>query len=439
MKHTRSKLRGIVRLIHSFAASCGEFDPPWIKLSAGPYIFTHAPIADSVFTQDRDDLKATSFTRFTDNFLIVWASSEDGWNFLSESDWAAAEQNLRNFARTAAAGGFKGILFDTETYGPNTWAYNTTIYPNTTFEQMQAVVRKRGARFMSILQSELPAVRVLCTWFLGQIRDHFDWTAGNIAAGPAPLFSAFVDGMFTAVSGDVRLIDGNESSYNYTNAAACDQSRVRLLDNINRVAGEYREAARAHVTIGQAVYMDGLLNFVNSPRYLSFYIASPQDRLLHVEHNVYHALRTTDEYVWFYSEHMDWWKMPGNVPAGLEEAIRRARASHTSGQTPTYDMRFIESAKQALAQAVTVSGKIVSKDGAPLQRVAMQSGIFNKSDVETACYTDQNNNFECKLPNGWSGTLTPALKGYRFDPPVLEIKNLTQNYRADFTAIPITP
>jgi hypothetical protein len=35
MKHTRSKLRGIVRLIHSFAASCGEFDPPWIKRQFG--------------------------------------------------------------------------------------------------------------------------------------------------------------------------------------------------------------------------------------------------------------------------------------------------------------------------------------------------------------------------------------------------------------------
>jgi hypothetical protein len=35
MKHTRSKLRGIVRLIHSFAASCGEFDPPWIKTPDG--------------------------------------------------------------------------------------------------------------------------------------------------------------------------------------------------------------------------------------------------------------------------------------------------------------------------------------------------------------------------------------------------------------------
>src|SRR5688572_7957905 len=132
------------------------FDGIVVKLSVGPYVFTHVPIADSSFSQDRADLKATSFTRFTDNFLIVWASSEEGWNFLSESDWAAAEQNLRNFAQAAAAGGFKGILFDTEPYGPNTWAYNTKIYPNTTFEQMQAVVRKRGARFMSILQSELP-------------------------------------------------------------------------------------------------------------------------------------------------------------------------------------------------------------------------------------------------------------------------------------------
>jgi predicted KAP-like P-loop ATPase len=37
MKHTRSKLRGIVRLIHSFAASCGEFDPPWIKKIRGTH------------------------------------------------------------------------------------------------------------------------------------------------------------------------------------------------------------------------------------------------------------------------------------------------------------------------------------------------------------------------------------------------------------------
>src|SRR6476469_3878670 len=81
------------------------FDGAVIKLSVGQLIFTHTPHADSKFVQDQNDLKATTFANFTDKLLIVWSSSEQGWNFQSESDWASAEQNLRNFARTAAAGG----------------------------------------------------------------------------------------------------------------------------------------------------------------------------------------------------------------------------------------------------------------------------------------------------------------------------------------------
>jgi hypothetical protein len=414
------------------------FDGIVVKLSVGPYIFTRAPIAESKFAQDREDLKATSFNRFTDNFLIVWASSEHGWNFLSDYDWAAAEQNVRNFARTAAAAGFKGILFDTETYGQNTWAYNTAIYPNTTYEQLQGVVRKRGARFMSLMQSELPSVRVLFTWFLGQIRDEFDATGGNTVNGNTPLLGAFVEGMFSTVAGDVQLIDGNETSYNYTDAASFDQSRIRLFDNINRVAADHREAARAHVQIGQAIYTDQLLNLVNSPRFSSFYIGKQQDRLLLLEHNVYHALRTTDEYVWFYSEKVEWWKKP-NIPDGLEDAIRRAQALLTSGRAPAYDMHFVDSANKALGQAVHVSGQIVTKDGASVPRVVVGSGFYNLSGVESACYTDPNNYFDCILPNGWSGTLTPALKGYRFEPPALNIQNLIQGSRINFTAIPIVP
>src|SRR5258708_18434670 len=104
------------------------FDGIVVRLSVGPYIFRHTPYADSKFDQDRQDLKATTFTHFTDNFLIVWPSSEQSWNWLSDSDSAAAAQNLRNFARTAAAGGFKGILFYSETYAPHTLEYNTNTY-----------------------------------------------------------------------------------------------------------------------------------------------------------------------------------------------------------------------------------------------------------------------------------------------------------------------
>jgi len=172
---------------------------------------------------------------------------------------------------------------------------------------------------------------------------------------------------------------------------------------------------------------------------MSFYIGSQEERLRLVEHNVYHALRTTDEYVWFYSEHMNWWKTPSNIPAGLEDTIRRARAAHGSGQMPAYDMRFVEAARQGLSKAVRVFGRITGKGGTPVPRVAMQSGFYNPSGVESACFSDQNNYFECKLPNGWSGPLTPALKGYRFEPPVLEIKNLTQDYQIDIIAVPATP
>ncbi|MCC7449014.1 MAG: hypothetical protein IT324_16465 [Anaerolineae bacterium] len=414
------------------------FDGVVVKLSVGQLVFTHSPHADSKFIQDQENLKATTFATFTDNFLIIWSSSEQGWNFQSESDWAAAEQNLRNFARTAAMGGFKGILFDTETYGQNTWAYNATTYPNTTFEQVQAVVRQRGARFMTILQSELPGVRVLFTFFLGKLREEYDMTGGKLVNGTMPLFGSFIDGMLSVVVGDVKLIDGNENAYYYTDTAAFDQSRQFLRDSVKRVAYDYSDAAQAHATIGQAIYADGLLNLLNSPRYTSFYLKTPQDRLMFLEHNVYHALRTSDEYVWFYSEHMDWWKKL-DVPAGLEDAIHRARDAQAAGRTSAYDMRPVEAANQALAQAVSVYGQVFAKDGAPVKRAVIGSGFYNGSGVESACYSDPNSWFECKLPYGWSGTLTPSLKRYRFEPPQIDVTNLTQNYRVDFTAIPLTP
>jgi len=75
-----------------------------------------------------------------------------------------------------------------------------------------------------------------------------------------PLFSAFAEGLFSAVADDVRLIDGNENSYYYTGAAAFDQSRKDLLKGINYLAADYQDRARARVQFGQAIYADVVLN-----------------------------------------------------------------------------------------------------------------------------------------------------------------------------------
>ena len=50
-----------------------------------------------------------------------------------------------------------------------------------------------------------------------------------------------------------------------------------------------------------------------------------------MKHNVYYALTASDEYVWCYSERMNWWQ--DNVPEGAEAAIRTARDLVTQGQT----------------------------------------------------------------------------------------------------------
>ena len=57
-----------------------------------------------------------------------------------------------------------------------------------------------------------------------------------------------------------------------------------------------------------------------------------QERPQWFEHNVYHALFTTDKYVWCYSERMNWWKNEG-VPPGSDEAIRSARKKIAAGES----------------------------------------------------------------------------------------------------------
>ncbi len=80
-----------------------------------------------------------------------------------------------------------------------------------------------------------------------------------------------------------------------------------------------------------ALYMDQVLDLRQPPeQYLSHYL-TPAERLRFFEHNVYYALTASDEYVWCYSERMNWWQ--DKVPDGAEAAIRAARELVAQGRT----------------------------------------------------------------------------------------------------------
>src|SRR6476469_904122 len=77
------------------------FDGIVIRFNGGKKVFLHQPYEPKEFNQDLQILKSTNFTKFTDNFVLMWATPEEGWDWFSDSDWQASEQNIRLFARIA--------------------------------------------------------------------------------------------------------------------------------------------------------------------------------------------------------------------------------------------------------------------------------------------------------------------------------------------------
>ena len=80
---------------------------------------------------------------------------------------------------------------------------------------------------------------------------------------------------------------------------------------------------------------------------------TPEQQLRFFEHNVYYALTTSDEYVWCYSERMNWWLSPEKtekdhiLPQGVEEALVSARQKYEQGKPLGFNIKdMIEAARQ---------------------------------------------------------------------------------------------
>jgi hypothetical protein len=145
-----------------------------------------------------------------------------------------------------------------------------------------------------------------------------------LAGHPYGLYLPFLDGVLEGLGPGGRLIDGNEPSYYYDDSAAFFRAYHAMRQgNLALVNPGGREAYRLRADAGMALYVDQVTGLRQpAGRYLSHYLDNA-DRLRWFEHNVYWALRTTDEYVWCYSERMNWWT--GDYPKGLDEAIVAAR------------------------------------------------------------------------------------------------------------------
>jgi hypothetical protein len=288
-------------------------------------------------------LKSTNFTKFTDNFVLMWATPEEGWDWFSDSDWQASEQNIRLFARIARSAGFVGIAFDPEPYGVDPWIYaKLPGVKDKSFEEYWQQVRKRGTQFMQALQQEIPGVKVLSLFQLSYLEEFLDEPnlqkrMRQMSAGSYGLLAAFLNGMLDVVQANTTIVDGNEHSYYYTGKQNFFDAHKLIKERfLTFVDEKNRQKYAKQVQVGHALYMDHLFDLGKPQESRISHYLTPQQRQQWLEHNTYYGLSTSDEYLWCYSEEMNWWQ--NKVPIGAEESIRSAQQKTQMGKPLGFDI-----------------------------------------------------------------------------------------------------
>jgi hypothetical protein len=330
----------------------GPFDGISVKLTkevGGGNVFmveNWAAVTEEIKEQEYERIMTIGEKSTLDhNFLVLYGASQMDW--FSDEDWQHVEKHIRFAANLAKTGNFKGILWDPEPYKPGKNPWRMSEQPDKgdrSYYDYYLQVRKRGAQFIKIIQDEFPGLTIL------SLREFSDYqTASPFSQAILPLIDKkqsrstlegawwalhlpFTLGILDAVEEDVVFIDGNEEAYYYTSAIEYFKVRNEIFNDTRALipAGLHKKF-KASYYLGHAVSIDyivgnwaGLLNGFTYRLTGQGKVLTPEERALWFEHNVYYALKTSDEYIWLYTEDANWWTGE-NIPEGFPEALERAR------------------------------------------------------------------------------------------------------------------
>lgn len=285
--------------------------------------------------------------KFSDNFLTLYAANKAKMDWFNDDQWKVIVENMKLFSVAVSRGRCVGVCFDPEPYGDDPWVYPGP-YADRSFDEVSEQVYRRGRTFIAALQEHMPKLKVLSFFELALYQDLVDEPDPTVRKQRLqklwmPLLPAFYMGMLDGASPDVVFIDGNESAYYYESPEAYYRAYHLIRQHAQAMVPEaLRPKYNAQVQAGMALYIDQTLARRTTPTTSHHLTAEQQLRFF--EHNVYYALATSDEYVWCYSERMNWWLPPEKaggdsaLPSGVEEAIVSARHKYDAGRPLGYDI-----------------------------------------------------------------------------------------------------
>ena len=298
------------------------------KSTAQNRIFVPERLKREWFRQEFEDLRQVEFRKFTDNFITIW-TTPGSVDWFNDEHWDTVCHNVGLIAEAARLCGARGIMLDCETYSSKSmWNYLHSSHSETkSYEQYAARARLRGAQVIRAIQSKLPRAVVLTLFqmsYFSNVVDQAD-TVRAVTGHGYGLIPPFLNGMLDAADPDVKIVDGNETSY----AARTPEDFLRAYHLMRQralrlIAPENRAKYNNQVLAGHGLFMDSIYGLYRPSEAVKAMSLAEKNKVF--EECVYWSLRTCDEYVWCYSERPRWWKNPTrNVPQGAGEAIRSAR------------------------------------------------------------------------------------------------------------------
>ena len=264
--------------------------------------------------------------RLTDNFMwiysTVWQEGGKVPDWFNDDDWEAVRANASLAARVTKECGFKGVLFDLESYGGRgvgIWKhpFDYKMYAAEgyktggeaeprSFAEVCAKVRQRGEEWGEAVTSVHPDIVLLAAGSLYggaykvALREALQGTGGMTlpTSDHLGLMPAFFDGLVVGLDERASLVSACEGTY--LDSTYQDMLIARDLGmRQGLVLSKVPELARRRITFTTAIWTDagwGKDRF--SPTDVRINQRDPE-RHKHAAHN---AMAASDKYAWLYGE-----------------------------------------------------------------------------------------------------------------------------------------
>ncbi len=278
------------------------FDYHPLHQVGAPYLLTKEDFAELI-----PMFRKFQETRLKHNFYIANSSLFNG-DWFDDEAWKRTLNNFSMMAWAAKESGFEGLCLDMEPYALTKLPFMYRPYLGHSFEETALQVRRRAKEWIEEINRQFPNLTLFTFLWTSECNSAFkEAHPESLENSKTGLMIAFFNGVYDGAPDTMKIVDGNEGpGYHAVN----EEDYAKITGRYHRFADSWidpvnREKFWKITTMGISFYLDSYVKRDKPGRYNLFEKSDNPTQLL--ASNVSHAMDYTDEYIWFWCEHGNFW------------------------------------------------------------------------------------------------------------------------------------